>query len=216
MICSCKLVQPQLHSKLFPTRSLHNRCIRSSAPACHAESMQCAVAKHPWHALLHLCCACSRPKNGTNKASGTTVSTSTASPPKVQAASAAAQPPADDDPLLQALAGEAAEDEDANATGAAGWAATLGVLGGIAVLLGGGYVFKDAIKHFLDFFIQAVDDWGVWVSGGSNSGDGSSSSVSAPCATTCMTIRPHGSALAAAAHQQQQQLVAGHLAGDAG
>jgi hypothetical protein len=85
----------------------------------------------------------------------------------VQAASAAAaaQPPADDDPLLRTLAGEAAEDDESKATGAAGWAATLGVVGGIAVLLGGGYIFKDAIKHFLDFFIQAVDDWGVWVSG---------------------------------------------------
>eukprot|EP00882_Tetradesmus_deserticola_P002585 GHRQ01002750.1.p1 GENE.GHRQ01002750.1~~GHRQ01002750.1.p1 ORF type:complete len:381 (+),score=131.23 GHRQ01002750.1:226-1368(+) len=107
----------------------------------------------------------SRSKNGTSKASGPTVTTSTASPPKVQAASAAAaaQPPADDDPLLQVLAGAAAvEDEDSKATGAAGLAATLGLLGGIALLAGGGYVFKDAIKSFLDFFIQAVDDWGVW------------------------------------------------------
>lgn len=80
------------------------------------------------------------------------------------ATAAAAQPPSEDDPLLQSLAIEVAEDEDAKATGAAGWAATIGVVGGIAVLLGGGYVFRDAIKHFLDFFIQAVDDWGVWVS----------------------------------------------------
>lgn len=108
----------------------------------------------------------SRPKNGNSKAPGSSVSTSTASAPKMTAASAAtaaaAQPPSEDDPLLQSLAIEVAEDEDAKATGAAGWAATIGVVGGIAVLLGGGYVFRDAIKHFLDFFIQAVDDWGVW------------------------------------------------------
>ncbi|WIA36734.1 hypothetical protein OEZ86_008005 [Tetradesmus obliquus] len=107
-----------------------------------------------------------RPKNGNSKAPGSSVSTSTASAPKMTAASAAtaaaAQPPSEDDPLLQSLAIEVAEDEDAKATGAAGWAATIGVVGGIAVLLGGGYVFRDAIKHFLDFFIQAVDDWGVW------------------------------------------------------
>jgi hypothetical protein len=85
---------------------------------------------------------------------------------QVASTAAAAQPPADDnDPLLRTLAAEAAEDDESKASGAAGWAATLGVIGGIAALLGGGYIFKDAIKHFLDFFIQAVDDWGVWVSG---------------------------------------------------
>jgi hypothetical protein len=28
--------------------------------------------------------------------------------------------------------------------------------------MGGGYLFRGQIKHFLDFFIAAVDDWGVW------------------------------------------------------
>lgn len=28
--------------------------------------------------------------------------------------------------------------------------------------MGGGYLFRGQIKHFLDFFIQAVDDWGIW------------------------------------------------------
>lgn len=31
---------------------------------------------------------------------------------------------------------------------------------GIVALLGGGYLFKDQIKHFLTFFIGAVDQWG--------------------------------------------------------
>lgn len=33
---------------------------------------------------------------------------------------------------------------------------------GIAFLLGGGYVLKDQIKGFLDFFVTAVEDWGPW------------------------------------------------------
>eukprot|EP00878_Enallax_costatus_P016727 GHUV01017551.1.p1 GENE.GHUV01017551.1~~GHUV01017551.1.p1 ORF type:complete len:225 (+),score=39.71 GHUV01017551.1:354-1028(+) len=92
------------------------------------------------------------------------VSVTTSSPPKVKANSAAAAAhPSDDsdaDPLLKTLASEA--EDDGVDTGAAGWAATIGVVGGIAILLGGGYIFKDAIKQFLEFFIQAVDDWGVW------------------------------------------------------
>lgn len=99
-----------------------------------------------------------------NSSSKPGVSVSTTSPPNVKANSAAAAAhPSDDsnaDPLLKTLTSEAEDDEVD--TGAAGWAATLGVVGGLAVLLGGGYVFKDAIKQFLDFFIQAVDDWGVW------------------------------------------------------
>lgn len=38
--------------------------------------------------------------------------------------------------------------------------AAVGVAGGIAVLLGGGYFFRDYIQHFLNFFIVAVDEWG--------------------------------------------------------
>lgn len=70
--------------------------------------------------------------------------------------------------LLKALVSESDAEADANdensnqATGAAGWAATIGVVAGISILLGGGYVCRGQIKHFLDFFIQAVDDWGIW------------------------------------------------------
>lgn len=52
--------------------------------------------------------------------------------------------------------------EEETRAGVAGWAATLGVVGGLAALLGGGYLCRDAIRHFLQFFISAVDDWGVW------------------------------------------------------
>jgi hypothetical protein len=34
------------------------------------------------------------------------------------------------------------------------------MLGGIALLMGGGYLFREPIKHFLTFFIDAVDEWG--------------------------------------------------------
>jgi hypothetical protein len=67
--------------------------------------------------------------------------------------------------LLKALAAESDSDDEessSRSTGAAGWAATLGVVAGISILMGGGYIFRGQIKHFLDFFIQAVDDWGVW------------------------------------------------------
>lgn len=68
-----------------------------------------------------------------------------------------------DNILLKALASESDDEEDSSrSTGAAGWAATLGVVAGISILMGGGYLFRGQIKHFLDFFIQAVDDWGVW------------------------------------------------------
>lgn len=70
--------------------------------------------------------------------------------------------------LLKALAsesdseGEEGEEGSSRSAGAAGWAATLGVVAGISILMGGGYLFRGQIKHFLDFFIQAVDDWGIW------------------------------------------------------
>jgi hypothetical protein len=44
------------------------------------------------------------------------------------------------------------------------------VLGGIAALALGGYIFKDQIKGFLDFFINAVDEWGPLVSSGGGAG----------------------------------------------
>ena len=42
---------------------------------------------------------------------------------------------------------------------------TLGIIalaGGLAVVLGLGYLFKGKIRHFLDYFIERVDEWGPW------------------------------------------------------
>ena len=42
---------------------------------------------------------------------------------------------------------------------------TLGIialLGGLAVFLGVGYAFKGKLRHFLDYFIERVDEWGPW------------------------------------------------------
>lgn len=57
---------------------------------------------------------------------------------------------------------QAEDDDDEGAGSATTWAATLGIVAGIALLMGGGYVFRGPIKHFLNFFIDIVDDWGVW------------------------------------------------------
>lgn len=42
---------------------------------------------------------------------------------------------------------------------------TLGIIafvGGLALILGLGYLFKGQIRHFLDYFIERVDEWGPW------------------------------------------------------
>lgn len=42
---------------------------------------------------------------------------------------------------------------------------TLGIIafiGGLAVVLGVGYLFKGKIRRFLDYFIERVDEWGPW------------------------------------------------------
>lgn len=42
---------------------------------------------------------------------------------------------------------------------------TLGIIafvGGLALVLGLGYLFKGKIRHFLDYFIERVDEWGPW------------------------------------------------------
>lgn len=100
------------------------------------------------------------------------VSTSSSKAPAKTASSRSTKPQQQQQPqqqeesdniLLKALASESdSEDEGSRSTGAAGWAATLGVVAGISILMGGGYLFRGQIKHFLDFFIQAVDDWGIW------------------------------------------------------
>ena len=35
-------------------------------------------------------------------------------------------------------------------------------VGGLALVLGLGYLFKGKIRHFLDYFIERVDEWGPW------------------------------------------------------
>jgi hypothetical protein len=70
--------------------------------------------------------------------------------------------------LMQSLGGGAAgastddaePSSSAPAAGAGAAAAAVGMLGGIALLMGGGYLFREPIKHFLTFFIDAVDEWG--------------------------------------------------------
>jgi hypothetical protein len=73
------------------------------------------------------------------------------------AAAAAAHP----DNLLDALTTELSEDEeqDGSSSGTPLFA-SLGILGGILLLIGGGYVFREPIKLFLEFFVNAVDEWG--------------------------------------------------------
>lgn len=39
-------------------------------------------------------------------------------------------------------------------------AAPLGFVAGLALVLGGGYLFKDQIALFIDFFVQLVEEWG--------------------------------------------------------
>ena len=42
---------------------------------------------------------------------------------------------------------------------------TLGIIafaGGLALVLGLGYLFKGKIRRFLDYFIERVDEWGPW------------------------------------------------------
>ena len=63
--------------------------------------------------------------------------------------------------LKMSLADEEAP-ADAADGGAGAWAGAVGVLGGIVLLMGGGYIFREPIKHFLNFFIDAVDEWGAW------------------------------------------------------
>ncbi|KAL3153116.1 hypothetical protein ABBQ38_012135 [Trebouxia sp. C0009 RCD-2024] len=57
----------------------------------------------------------------------------------------------------------ASETADSKQNGLSGQ--TLGIialLGGLAVVLGLGYLFKGKIRHFLDYFIEKVDEWGPW------------------------------------------------------
>ncbi|GBF88152.1 membrane protein [Raphidocelis subcapitata] len=47
--------------------------------------------------------------------------------------------------------------------GAAGVAAALlGLLGGLTALAACGYLLREPIRHFLNFFITAVEEWGPW------------------------------------------------------
>lgn len=80
--------------------------------------------------------------------------------PSSQADSSPSQRPETDD-VPAFLRGEMNEEAEAKNPNA-GFLASAGVLGGFLMLGLAGYVFKDQIRHFLDFFIGAVDEWGVW------------------------------------------------------
>eukprot|EP01025_Chloroclados_australasicus_P062639 TRINITY_DN8227_c0_g4_i1.p1 TRINITY_DN8227_c0_g4~~TRINITY_DN8227_c0_g4_i1.p1 ORF type:complete len:350 (+),score=51.02 TRINITY_DN8227_c0_g4_i1:104-1153(+) len=54
------------------------------------------------------------------------------------------------------------EEGNQNENAHTAWYATAAGVGGIALLIGGGYLLQDQIKQFLDFFIHAVEKWGVW------------------------------------------------------
>ncbi|KAI8466564.1 MAG: snare associated Golgi protein-domain-containing protein [Monoraphidium minutum] len=41
-------------------------------------------------------------------------------------------------------------------------AAAAGLLAGLSLLMFGGYLLREPIKAFLNFFITAVDEWGLW------------------------------------------------------
>lgn len=69
--------------------------------------------------------------------------------------------------LLKAVTSEAKEEPHESSSGSRSGplgaiAAAAGVLGGVAVLACGGYVLREPIKQFLNFFIGAVEEWGVW------------------------------------------------------
>jgi len=53
----------------------------------------------------------------------------------------------------------AAAGEGLDAGGSAKFAA-LGLVLGLALIGGGGYLFKDQIRGFVDYFIEVVDTWG--------------------------------------------------------
>ena len=36
------------------------------------------------------------------------------------------------------------------------------LLGGIVLLLGSGYLLREQIQGFLEFFVVAVEEWGTW------------------------------------------------------
>lgn len=41
-------------------------------------------------------------------------------------------------------------------------AAAFGMLAGLGLLACGGYLLREPLRHFLNFFIGAVDKWGPW------------------------------------------------------
>ena len=56
--------------------------------------------------------------------------------------------------------GSSAEAEGMDAGSQAPKLAALGLVLGIALIGGGGYLFKDQIRGFIDYFIEVVDTWG--------------------------------------------------------
>jgi len=63
--------------------------------------------------------------------------------------------------IADSLGSEVAEGENSPNNVSSPAVAAVSLIG-IAVLLGGGYLAKDQIKDFLDFFVVAVDEWGPW------------------------------------------------------
>eukprot|EP01026_Neomeris_dumetosa_P031342 TRINITY_DN2486_c0_g1_i4.p1 TRINITY_DN2486_c0_g1~~TRINITY_DN2486_c0_g1_i4.p1 ORF type:complete len:333 (+),score=51.67 TRINITY_DN2486_c0_g1_i4:193-1191(+) len=58
--------------------------------------------------------------------------------------------------------GKNKENQTEEEGGIGGWYASVGVVGGIAVLIGLGYLLQDQIKTFLEVFIHVVENWGIW------------------------------------------------------
>ena len=58
---------------------------------------------------------------------------------------------------VEGVAEEVAEEESSLV---AKIAAPAGLAVGLAVILGGGYVFKDQLRMFIDYFIKVAEQWG--------------------------------------------------------
>ncbi len=62
--------------------------------------------------------------------------------------------------LSRTLGSEMTLEEEEEAGGPNLWTGLLTIVGGIGLLLAGGYLLKDQIAAFLNLFIQAVEEWG--------------------------------------------------------
>jgi hypothetical protein len=69
------------------------------------------------------------------------------------------QPPQQQQPAAKRAGGGGAGAASSIAGAAA---ALLGLVGGLTLLACGGYLLRQPIKAFLEFFITAVEEWGIW------------------------------------------------------